>query len=241
MSGPAARAPRKIEIVRARSALHCVVPGAAVNRVVAEAAVNAVISVAGVDPIVPRIADDEVVDGVAVPGKSVANKREVVDPVGKDVVKEAAAYLVHAGVDLLDHHIAGIVDIVDVVARTADHAVGAALTVQRIVAVQAVDRVIAERADERVVAGRTSDHRTGTVLDDDVIRGEHRRRLQRRDELRCAATRAVGVVIKFAACRVVHDAVIRIMSAGRAGRRVEARVHAAHLPARAERHHDCRI
>ena len=48
----------------------------------------------------------------------------------------------------LDHLVAGIVDVVDVVAAAAGHRVGAETAIQRVVAAAAVERVVAGAADQ---------------------------------------------------------------------------------------------
>ena len=52
----------------------------------------------------------------------------------------------------LDHLVAGIVDVVDVVAAAAGHGVGAGAAVQRVVAAAAVQRVVAGAADEELAS-----------------------------------------------------------------------------------------
>src|SRR4029079_16630628 len=109
---------------------------------------------------------------VAHAGERVAGEREVVDPVRHRVI-DAAADLVDAAVLRLDDGVARVVDEVEIVARAADHAVGAEGSVDGVVAAEAVDRVVPRGADQRVVAFRAVNRGRGggrrAVHDDEVL------------------------------------------------------------------------
>src|SRR5204862_7408541 len=99
------------------------------------------------------------------------------------------------------------------------------------------DAIRTARADERVVARGAVDgagcrrgrwrgcrRRSRRAEDVDIGCRDVRGALKGADELRSTGPIAVGVVEKLPGAGVVDDAVVRIMAAGRARRRVEARI-----------------
>jgi hypothetical protein len=134
--------------------------GAAVERVVAPAADElvhagiahqAVVAVKARQHVLGQVAGDDV--GVAVAravDRVVAGERQVVD-VRAEGVGDRASHEVVALAGLLHDAVAELVDHVHVVARAADHLVGAGAAVERVAAGEADELVAPGAADERAV------------------------------------------------------------------------------------------
>ena len=167
-----------------------VVAVAALHRVGARSAVEDVVAAQTLELVVAGVADDRVGERVAGAAHGGAGQRQVLD-VGRQRVVEARDHRVGAPAGRLDHHVAGMVDRVGVVAGEARKGVGA------------------RRAVEDVVAGRA---RLGEVRDRDRAGIHARDDVARRDRARRPAV-VVG--------RLFADAVARVDRAGRADRVVE--------------------
>ena len=87
---------------------------------------------------------------------ALAGQDQVLD-IGAERVVDRRLHRVVARVERLRDHVAGVVDHVDVVARAADHGVGAAGAVERVVAATAGEDVDARIAGERIVAAAAGD------------------------------------------------------------------------------------
>ena len=108
-----------------------VVPGAPGHRIGARRAV---------DDVVRGIADDRIVERVAGRVGRAAGQGEILDMRAQRVIDRGNGGIV-AFIRILDHHVTGIVDDIDIVARTAD---------QRIRARAAIEHIVADVADQRV-------------------------------------------------------------------------------------------
>ena len=129
-----------------------VVPRVRDQPVVAIAADQRVVAVAAIQRIVAGVAVQGVVVVVARQAVARAHEAHVFDIVGQRPVAgdddgvDASARQFH-------DHVTRVVDVIGIVAQTADHAVGTFAAVQRVVAVEAAQRVAARAAGQAVVQG----------------------------------------------------------------------------------------
>src|SRR5439155_254501 len=120
---------------------------------VAGAAEHGVGAGTAVDEVGAAVADDAVVQLVAGAGDvGAAGELQFLD-IGRECVADAGLDCVVAGVGVFGHGVAGVVDDVGVVARTAGHRVGARLAVDEVGAGVAGDDVVGCVAGGVDVAG----------------------------------------------------------------------------------------
>src|SRR6185295_6625982 len=109
--------------------------------VVASPADHGIGAGATVDHVVSGIADDLVVQTVAAAGNGAGRERQLLD-IGAKRVVDCGNDRIDAGVGILGHRVAGIVDMVGVVAGPAGHRVGAESAVDDVIAGIACDGVV---------------------------------------------------------------------------------------------------
>ena len=130
-----------------------VVAGAAVHHVGAALAIEHVVAAATIERVDATATDDGVGQLVAAQGQAGGagiGAQELDLLTGPQRVVGAGVDGVGSSADRLVDHIAGIVDIVGVVAGAAVHRVGASLAVENVVAAAAIERVDATAADDGV-------------------------------------------------------------------------------------------
>ncbi len=122
--------------------------------VVAEAAGHSVGASAAVQRIVAGAAFDEVGSCIAGAGEVArSGEGQVLDIGGQRIDVQRRVDVIRAGIRGFGHDIAGVIDMVIVVAGAAGHPVRARAAIQRIVAAEARERIVAGATDDAVVRG----------------------------------------------------------------------------------------
>ena len=134
------------EGVIAVAADHAVIAGAAVQRIVPRPAKDGVVAIEAGQQVGTGVAKHLIPDCVAGAGKIVCAGQDQVFEIGKQGIAEAGFDQIGADDSSLDHHIAGAVDAVAVIAKATCQAVIARPAIHRVIAVAAKDRVIAVKA-----------------------------------------------------------------------------------------------
>src|SRR5262249_20413709 len=121
--------------------------------VVAGAALHHVGAAAAVERIVAGVAGEEVGGTVAeAVDVAAAQQHQCVD-IGGERVEDGGGDDVVARIGAFGHHVSDIVDVVGVVARAADHGIGAGAAVEGVIAVAAVHAVAEVAALDEVGTG----------------------------------------------------------------------------------------
>src|SRR5262249_48918479 len=120
------------------------------------------------------VSDDRIGEGVADALQGSAGQEEVLDreaPRHIEAGVDGADDPVRAGPGAFDDNVAGVVDDVGVVTRSAAHGAGADPAIEPVVAASAEQEVVAVAAEEPVVSGQTVQRVGNGVAYDHVVQG----------------------------------------------------------------------